>query len=144
MIKGSVDFQQVYNTLNKLTQNQSQGLWYKVASAVFSKIIRNTQIGIDYDGNPFKDYSKMYKAIRTKKGLGLRVNLQNTSKMLQSLTIEADEFGFVIYISGHDNQQKATQVQNQGRVFLDWGIETIDAFTRAILREIDKAFEGVQ
>lgn len=143
-IKATTDFNQIYATLGKLTQNQGQNLWYKVAVAVFSKIIRNTQLGKDVDGKAFTPYSLGYKRYRTKNGLGLVVNLQKSSKMLQSLTIEADEDGFVLYITGQNNQQKANWVQDYGRVFLDWGKDTLDAFQKAIVREVEAIFEGVQ
>lgn len=144
MIKATTDFNGVYKVLGKLTQNQGQNLWYKVAVAVFSKIIRNTQLGKDVDGKAFTPYSMGYKRYRTKSGLGLNVNLQKSSRMLQSLTIEADKDGFVLYITGQDNQQKATWVQDYGRIFLDWGKDTLDTFQRAVVREVQRVFEGVQ
>lgn len=130
MIKYEIDFTPIKETLNGINRTQ---VWKNIATQVFSKIIRNIQSGFDVNGKPFKDYSVSYKKTRTRKNLGLRVNLQNTSIMIRALTITASEEGFVIFFVGRDQQKKAeyNQLKN-GRVFLDWGRDTIAEFKKAL------------
>lgn len=142
MIKATVDFTDIKRTLNSLTDEMGQTLWYKIATKVFSRIIRNIQSGIDIDGKNFKDYSSGYKKKRTKNGLGLLVNLQFTSNMLRSITIDANRDGFAIFITGFDNESKAKWTQEQGRVFLDWGKTTIEEFEKALMKEVEDIFKG--
>ena len=136
------DSKEIKKALAKLSGETSTNLWYRVASLLFSKIIRNIQNGIDINGNQFKDYTMSYKKIRTKEGLGVDVNLQNSSNMIRSLTINADKDGFTIYFTGRDNQQKAEWVTEGGRKFLGWGSETINEFDKVLQDYINKIFNG--
>jgi len=140
MLKLKTDFTKIQKTLAELTEQTGQNLWYKVASRVYTTIVKNIQKGVDVNGVSFTEYTPSYKKYRTKQGLGLKVNLQLSSNMFRSITIEADENGFVIFVSGYDNNNKAQWVQDKGRVFLDWGTETIRAFEKAIEREINDVF----
>ena len=111
---------------------------------MFSKIIRNIQKGVDVDGQPFKDYTASYKRFKTRKGLSLVVNLQLKSEMIRSITIDADDKGFTIFVSGAFNNQKADWNQNKnGRVFLAWGSDIQKAFDNAVRNEIKRAFGGL-
>jgi hypothetical protein len=140
MLSIRTDFQAIKDTLENLTTQAGNQLWLKVATKIYSKIVRNIQRGLDVNGQPFRDYSPTYKQFRTDNGLGLTVNLQFTSLLYRSITVEADDTGFVIYISGQDNIDKANSVQKGGRIFLDWGTDIQKAFNRAIVQEINDIF----
>jgi hypothetical protein len=142
MLSVKTDFQAIRNTLENLTTQAGSQLWLKVATKVYSKIVRNIQRGLDVNGRPFRDYSPTYKQFRTDNGLGLTVNLQFTSNMYRSITVEADNTGFAIYISGEDNIDKANSVQRGGRIFLDWGTDIQKAFNQAVEQEINDIFGG--
>lgn len=144
MLSVKTDFKEIKETLESLTSQAGNQLWLKVATKVYSKIVRNIQNGLDVNGKAFKGYSSSYKRYRTKNGLGLQVNLQFTSQLFRSITVEADDTGFVIYISGRDNIDKAKWVQDDGRVFLDWGTDIQKAFNKAIEQEINSIFGGIQ
>lgn len=136
--KITLDDREIIRALNRLTGNTINSFWYKVATALFSKVIRNIQIGVDVDGKPFKDYTANYKSFKTKKGLSLVVNLQYSSQMVKSITIMADEKGFAIFISGAYNNRKAewNQLKN-GRRFLDWGTDLENEFYKIIRYEMN-------
>lgn len=147
MINTSITFddKKIKELLDSLVAPQGNNrFWYRIASLVFSKIIRNIQKGVDVDGQPFKDYTASYKRFKTRKGLSLIVNLQLKSEMIRSITIDADDKGFTIFVSGAFNNQKADWNQNKnGRVFLAWGADIQKAFDNAVRNEIKRAFGGL-
>lgn len=138
------DSKDIQDKLNQIMSNNgNDNLWYKVASALFSKVILNIQNGIDINGKKFKSYTPQYQKFRTRRGLGLNVNLQLSSNMIRHIVIKADKDGFVIYFSGKENQDKAEWNDENGRKFFGWGSETLNEFDRILQREIDKIFRGL-
>lgn len=138
MIDIKTDFSDIQKKLEELTSNNGTTFWHKIATAIFSKIIRNIQVGRDVDGNPFKGYTASYKKFKAKNGLSLVVNLQYKSEMIRAITMSADERGFAIYVSGAFNNKKAEWNQiNNGRKFLAWGKDTYQVFIDTIRKEME-------
>jgi len=72
-----------------------------------SIILEKTASSVDYQNQPFVNYSEFYKQVREDKGLPTKPDLFFKGNMLSAITSDADNEGAVIGFLDRDSSNKA-------------------------------------
>jgi len=82
-----------------------------------SIILEKTASSVDYQNQPFVNYSEFYKQVREEKGLPTKPDLFFKGNMLSAITSDADNEGAVIGFLDRDSSNKAYQhVTGRGKL----------------------------
>lgn len=105
------------------------------------QIVRRTQSGKDYEGNPFIDYSDAYAKRKAKSGRNTRPDLTYTGKMLASIQVSVDKkvssiLGKIFFASA--NEGAKAKYNSERRKFFELSREQL----KTITRKISEAFNG--
>jgi len=132
-VKAEVDFSAIYKMCD---EGMRGGMWQYVSQQLKTYVKFLMTKGVDINGHKYKPYSAKYLKIRTKEGLGTRVNLEFSSQMKLSIIARNSGSHFEIFLTGADNNRKAEYV-SETREFLAWGMKT----EKALNKYIDQYFK---